>query len=390
MEKELTNLHLSELNSNQSQSLIMLEQIRSHLIAVIGHELWNPLSTIQVCLESLANELAMQPEAKQVIITTAVEDVKYLHQLIDNCMAFSEVKPATSNRVSSPPELTKTSQEVLHQTIFGILQSKVVRTKSDSFSEIVSYSVKQKEILEHIRNNLIAIVGHEIRTPLCTIEICLESLSNDLQMSSECRQQMLDIALNDLARLQKLIKDFFILDRLEKGQVYYRSRKVRLREVIDLALAGLKPDRENQLVNKIVVEIPQQLPLIKVDEDILVQALIELLDNACKFTQPPGEIKIEAQVTRDRSDSNLAQNTNITMLEIVISDNGRGIVPHHLEAIFNCFYQEENFLRRTVGGTGIGLTICRHLINALGGKIWANSAGKGCGSSIHFTLPVAV
>ena len=78
------------------------------------------------------------------------------------------------------------------------------------------------------------------------------------------------------------------------------------------------------------------------------------------------------------------------MLEVAISDNGRGIVPSHLEAIFNCFYQEENSLRRTVNGTEIGLTICRYLINGLGGEIWANSAGKDLGSSIHFTLPLVV
>ncbi len=218
-------------------------------------------------------------------------------------------------------------------------------------------------------------------------------------MPLEYRQEMLDIALNDLARLQKLIKDFFTLDRLEKGQIYHRSEYIKVHEAIDLALVSLKTKFDCPLVSnkdyrkslpKIVVEIPADLPQIKVDEDSLVTALVKLLDNACKFTKADGEIKIQVRLLGSRIPSLLNQETSKMMLEIIISDNGRGIIPSHLEAVFNCFYQEEDFLRRTVNGTGIGLTICRHIINSLGGTIWANSAGKDRGSSIHFTLPIAV
>ena len=375
----------------------MLECVHSNLIAVIGYELWNPLSTIQVCLESLANEPAMSPESKQIILDTAVEDLKYLHQLIENCVTFSKVD--VDNQVTQFGLLHSpaSSQQILRNIILRILPLHSVETDSDSIAEIANHfferdfilSDSQEEVLEHIRQNLIAIVGHEIRTPLCTIEICLESLNDESQMSREYRQEMLDIALNDLGRLKKLIKDFFLLDRLERGQVYHRSKYVLVREVVDLALESLKARKERISLPRIVVEIPSQLPLVKVDEDILVEALIKLLDNACKFTNSQGEIKIQAQVITAKAHSALNKNTNI-MLEVSISDNGRGIAPNHLEAIFNCFYQEENSLRRTVNGTGIGLTICRHLIEGLGGKIWANSAGKDLGSSIHFTLPLVV
>ena len=375
----------------------MLECVHSNLIAVIGYELWNPLSTIQVCLESLANEPAMSPESKQIILDTAVEDLKYLHQLIENCVTFSKVD--VDNQVTQFGLLHSpaSSQQILRNIILRILPLHSVETNSDSIAEIANHfferdfilSDSQEEVLEHIRTNLIAIVGHEIRTPLCTIEICLESLNDESQMSREYRQEMLDIALKDLGRLKKLIKDFFLLERLERGQVYHRCKYVLVREVVDLALESLKARKERSSLPRIVVEIPSQLPLVKVDEDILVEALIKLLDNACKFTNSQGEIKIQAQVITAKAHSALNKNSNI-MLEVSISDNGRGIAPNHLEAIFNCFYQEENSLRRTVNGTGIGLTICRHLIEGLGGKIWANSAGKDLGSSIHFTLPLVV
>ncbi len=399
MGKNLTNLQSSETNFHKSHSQIMLESVQSNLIAVIGYELWNPLSTIQVCLESLTNEPAMSPESKQIILDTAVADIRYLHQLIEDCLTFSEIEG--DHQVTSCGLLHSpiSSQQILRDTILGILPLNSVDSDSDSIAEIVNHFVEQdsqdsslgdaqEEVLEHIRKNLIAIVGHEIRTPLCTIEICLESLSDESQTSIEYRQEMLEIALNDLGRLQKLIKDFFILERLEKGQIYHRSEYVLVRDVIDLALEGLKANHESTSFPSIIVEIPSQLPLVKVDEDILVETLIKLLDNACKFTNSQGKIKIQAELIKVKSDSNLKKKTNNVMLEIAISDNGRGIIPHHLEAIFNCFYQEENSLRRTVNGTGIGLTICRHLINSLGGKIWANSAGRNLGSSIHFTLPL--
>ncbi len=396
MGKNLTTLQSSEINSHQSPSPIILEEVHSNLIAVIGYELWNPLSTIQVCLESLANEPAMSPKSKQVILDTAVEDLQYLHHLVEDCLTFSKVD--LDNPVTQHGSLNSSasSPQILRKIILRILALHSVEASSDLVAETIECCVDrfcnlsdtQEVVLEHIRKNLIAIVGHEIRTPLCTIEVCLESLSDESQMSIEYRQEMLDIALNDLGRLQKLIKDFFILDRLERGQVYYRSRYVVVREVIDLALESLKVRKDITSVPRIIVEIPSQLPLVKVDEDILVEALIKLLDNACKFTNSQGEIKIQAQVIRAKADSPSNENVSNIMLEVTISDNGRGIVPHHLEAIFNCFYQEENSLRRTVNGTGIGLTICRHIINSLGGKIWANSAGKDLGSSIHFTLPL--
>lgn len=375
----------------------MLEGVHSNLITVIGYDLWNPLSTIQVCLESLANEPAMSPKSKQIILDTAVEDIQYLHQLIEDCLTFSKAKVDHQVTQCGLLHSSAFSPQILRKIMLRILPLHSVETSSDSIAKIINHFVErncilsdtQEEVLEHIRKNLMAIVGHEIRTPLCTIEICLESLSDESQTSMEYRQEMLDIALNDLGRLQKLIKDFFILDRLERGQVYHRSKYVVVREAVDLALESLKFRKDLSSFPRIVLDIPSHLPLVKVDEDILVEALIKLLDNACKFTNSQVEIKIQAQVIRAKADCTLNENTNI-MLEVAISDNGRGIVSNHLEAIFNCFYQEENSLRRTVNGTGIGLTICRHLINGLGGKIWANSAGKDLGSSIHFTLPLVV
>jgi signal transduction histidine kinase len=104
--------------------------------------------------------------------------------------------------------------------------------------------------------------------------------------------------------------------------------------------------------------------------------LAKLLDNACKFTHPEGQITIKAQIHSP------------SLLQVTVADTGRGIEPNRLETVFDRFYQEEGALRRTTGGTGLGLAICRQIIQAWGGRVWAESAGKDQGSEFHFTIPI--
>ncbi len=235
----------------------------------------------------------------------------------------------------------------------------------------------QLEALDRTRRNLIAITGHELRTPLSTIQVCLESLSNEPDMPWELQQVMLSTALSDSERMRKLVQDFLTLSNLESGRVEWHPESLNLDECVDLALSRLRsrPAEEKPAVVK--TNVSANLPLVKADGDWLVEVLAKLLDNACKFTSSQGEIKIEAT-------SNQKQ-----MVEVTIADSGRGIEPNRLELIFDRFYQEEGALRRTTGGTGLGLAICRQIVNGWGGEIWAESGGKDQGSQFHFTIPLA-
>jgi DICT domain-containing protein/signal transduction histidine kinase len=237
---------------------------------------------------------------------------------------------------------------------------------------------QQLEALERARSNLIAITGHELRTPLSTILVCLESLANEPDMSPELQQVMLSTALTDAERLRKLVQDFLILSRLESGRVEWHTEAIDLQECVDLALSSIRTRTQPESLPDIVVDIPDRLPRIQADGEWLVEVLSKLLDNACKFTDPPGEIRIQAHETDEQ------------MIEVAVSDTGRGIEPDRLEIVFDRFYQEEGALRRTTGGTGLGLAICRQIIRHLGGKIWAESSGKDRGSTFYFTLPSAV
>lgn len=235
---------------------------------------------------------------------------------------------------------------------------------------------QQLEALDRTRSNLIAITGHELRTPLSTIQVCLESLASEPDMPLELRQVMLDTALSDAERMRKLVQDFLTLSHLESGTVNWNFESLPLQECLDLAMSSLK-NRNEKKMPKIRLQVPKELPLVQTDGEWLVEVISKLLDNACKFTKPEGMITIKAKRKGDR------------MLEVTISDTGRGIEPNRLEVVFDRFYQEEGALQRTVGGTGLGLAICRQIITRLGGEIWAESNGKDQGTKFYFTIPIS-
>jgi DICT domain-containing protein/signal transduction histidine kinase len=234
---------------------------------------------------------------------------------------------------------------------------------------------QQLEALDRTRSNLIAITGHELRTPLSTIQVCLESLASEPDMPLELQQIMLNTALADSERMRKLVQDFLTLSNLESGRVEWHPESLSLEECIDLSLSRIRSRSSMEKPPQIKTQIGENLPLVRADGDWLVEVLAKLIDNACKFTPSEGEITIKARNSHQ-------------MVEVTVADTGRGIEPNRLEVVFDRFYQEEGALRRTTGGTGLGLAICRQIVNGWSGEIWAKSAGKDQGSQFYFTIPI--
>lgn len=246
--------------------------------------------------------------------------------------------------------------------------------QAEAYANLEDFNQKL-EALDRTRSNLIAITGHELRTPLSTIQVCLESLATEPDMPLELREVMLNTALSDSERMRKLIQDFLTLSNLESGRIEWHPETLTLQECVDLAVSRINARTKTEELPKVSPQISENLPLVRADGDWLVEVLAKLMDNACKFTPPEGEITIKAN-----------RNGN-QMVEVTVADNGRGIEPNRLEIVFDRFYQEEGALRRTTGGTGLGLAICRQIVIGWGGKIWAESSGKDKGSKFHFTVP---
>ncbi|BAZ15356.1 GAF sensor signal transduction histidine kinase [Calothrix sp. NIES-4071] len=247
--------------------------------------------------------------------------------------------------------------------------------QAESFANLEELN-SQLEALDRTRSNLIAITGHELRTPLSTIQVCLESLATEPDMPLELRQVMLNTALSDSERMRKLVQDFLTLSNLESGRVEWHPESLPLEECIDLALSRIRARTAKEDLPQINTDIADNLPLVLADGDWLVEVLAKLMDNACKFTPSDGKITISGRLLNNQ------------MVEVTVADTGRGIEPNRLEIVFDRFYQEEGALRRTAGGTGLGLAICRQIVKGWGGDIWAQSTGKNQGSEFHFTVPI--
>lgn len=252
----------------------------------------------------------------------------------------------------------------------------VALIQAEAYANLEDFN-QQLEALDRTRSNLIAITGHELRTPLSTIQVCLESLASEPDMPLELQQVMLKSALSDADRMRKLIQDFLTLSQLESGRVRWHLEPLPIQECVDLALSSLRARQKGTSLPEITTQVPAELPLVNVDGEWVVEVLAKLLDNACKFTDPEGKVLIAAHPNGGQ------------MLEVTVADTGRGIEPNRLEIVFDRFYQEEGALRRSTGGTGLGLAICRQIVLGLGGQIWAESAGKDRGSTFHLTLPIS-
>ncbi|MBE9065483.1 GAF domain-containing protein [Leptolyngbya cf. ectocarpi LEGE 11479] len=266
-------------------------------------------------------------------------------------------------------------------------------TQAQAYADLETLN-RQLAMVEQTQRNLIAIVGHELRTPLSTIQVCLESIATEPDMPAEFLQTMLDTALTDADRMRKLIQNFLTLSRLETGKSILCLESIQIQETIHMALNSVKTSSGQLSLPSINVELPTELPSVKADGESLVKVVTELLENACKFTEPDGEITIHAGLRRGETTMGATiqdpNDSHTPVVEVTVADTGRGIEPSQLETVFDWFSQEEDFLRRTVGGAGLGLAICRQLVQRMGGLVWAESTGKDQGSKFHFTVPIEV
>jgi len=228
------------------------------------------------------------------------------------------------------------------------------------------------EKTESMRRQLIGDVTHELRTPLAAIKGYMEGLMDGvLPAEPETYQQV----HTEIDRLQRLVNDLQELSRVEAGAFQLMPVSISLPGLIETIKGNLGHQFEDKGI-QLETQVEPYLPNIMVDKDRILQVLTNLVGNALQYTPSGGKVSIRA--ARDKSE-----------ILISVSDTGIGIAPDHLPFIFNRFYRTDKSRTRASGGSGIGLTIAQALVKAHHGRIWAESAGEGKGSSFHFTLPAA-
>ncbi len=175
-------------------------------------------------------------------------------------------------------------------------------------------------------------------------------------------------------RLQRLVSDLQELSRVEAGSYELNRHPLVITELIQQTAARLQPQFEEKGVN-FELDLPADLPVVLADGDRISQVLLNLIGNALQYTPAGGTVTIIAK----KHDSEL---------RVLIYDTGTGIPAEHLPHLFTRFYRVDKSRSRAGGGSGIGLTITKHLVEAHGGRVWAESDGVGEGSTFGFALPV--
>ena len=239
---------------------------------------------------------------------------------------------------------------------------------------VVLHEVTELRRLERVRQDFVANVSHEFKTPLTAIQGFAETLLAGAVDDPKNNRRFLEIIREHAARLARVTDDLLKLARIEAGKLELEFFPVSLQELIESCTETtlLKANRKNISFE---VEAPAGLPTVRGDASLLHDVLQNLLDNAIQYTPSGGRVKVEASA-----------GTNDAIL--TIADSGIGIPVSDQERIFERFYRVDAARSREAGGTGLGLSIAKHIVEAHGGRLWVESA-VGRGSKFSFSIPLA-
>ena len=237
----------------------------------------------------------------------------------------------------------------------------------------VLHDVTRIESAEKSRRDFIANVSHELRTPLTSIQGYVETLIEEPVPSPETSREFLGIILKNAARMNRLTEDLLALAGVESPDYKLTLQPVRASALVEDAidsLTGIVMDSGVELESSGAPD-----SMVMADPDAMNQVFGNLVENALKYAREGKRIRVGARLAGSE-------------VEFMVKDFGPGIASDHLDRIFERFYRVDKARSRESGGTGLGLAIVKHIVQAHGGRVWAESE-LGSGAAFHFTLPLA-
>ncbi len=257
--------------------------------------------------------------------------------------------------------------------VFGILIVTFVGTTL--VGAILTTVVLYREArVAKLQTDFVSKVSHELRTPLTSIRMFVETLQLGRLQDPERQREALEIVADETARLSGLITRLLDWARMESGRRTYQLSRQPVAPIVDQALDALAPQLLHQPA-EVIREVKAELPLVLADRDALAEAILNLLNNALKYTGPKKRIVVTA-------------GRGISGVWIRVVDNGPGIAGAEQKRIFQKFYRARDPLSRTIEGTGLGLAMVKHIVEAHGGRITVRSE-VGQGASFGIWLPEA-
>ncbi len=260
---------------------------------------------------------------------------------------------------------------------------------------VIVRNITERKKLEKIKDEFISTVSHELRTPLSIVKEAISSLKDELLGPLNKEQvEVVDIANRNAYRLWRIINDILDLSKLQSGKVSVHPFSVNIAQLIKEATQSFQTIASNKNI-QIDIELPEVIPSLICDGNLIERVLGNLLDNAIRFSK--SHILIKAALTQQNQQAlgkkdkkNTPMPSNSHFIQISVMDDGPGIDKKDIEHLFEKFHQ----IHRPVGGagykgTGLGLAISKEIIELHQGKIWVESALKK-GSKFHFSLPVTL
>jgi two-component system, OmpR family, sensor histidine kinase KdpD len=222
---------------------------------------------------------------------------------------------------------------------------------------------------ERLRNSLLAALSHDLRTPLTVLVGLADSLALTAPKLSDAQLESAAAIQNEARRMSTLVSNLLDMARIESGEVTLNPQWQPLEEVVGASLSAVRGILQGHVLS---IDVPPQLPLVRFDAVLIERVLVNLLENAAKYTPIGSKITLAAEVVGDR-------------LSVSVSDNGPGLPPGREEAVFQKFTRGER--ESATPGVGLGLAICRAIVEAHKGRIVA-TATRGGGATFSFTLPL--
>ncbi|GEK33721.1 cell wall metabolism sensor histidine kinase WalK [Kurthia sibirica] len=235
----------------------------------------------------------------------------------------------------------------------------------------VLHDITEQEKIEMERREFVSNVSHELRTPLTTMRSYLEALAEGAWKDENIAPTFLNVTRTETERMIRLVTDLLQLSRMDSREYELNTDFVDFVKMFDRIINRFEMSKSKNV--EFIRELPHTPIYLEIDTDKITQVIDNIISNALKYSPDGGSIHFKLNLSEDE-------------VVVEIKDTGMGIPPKNLDHIFDRFYRVDKARARSMGGTGLGLAISKEMINAHGGRIWAESV-EGKGTSVFFTLP---
>lgn len=356
----------NHLTNRLQESQQSTESERRKLASVLANMTDGVLSTDRRGRIILINEPALQllNVSRETVINRPVTTVLGL----DESYTFEDL---IDMRDAITLDISSQDQATLLRTTFSVIQ------KETGFVNgliAVLHDNTEQEKIDMERREFVANVSHELRTPLTTMRSYLEALADGAWQDPELAPNFLNVTQTETERMIRLVNDLLKLSKMDSSEADLSREMVEFGVFFNRIIDRFEMSKSQNV--SFERKVPKSQYFVEIDTDKLTQVIDNIISNALKYSPEGGKVRFSVREKEGE-------------LLVSISDEGMGIPKENVERIFDRFYRVDRARSRAMGGTGLGLAISKEMINAHGGKIWAQSR-YGKGTSIHFTLPYEI